>query len=201
MESTFILQQGLKKDHAATLLYASDPANFDYLFGDTALTVLQHMWASSTGFLSHKYAQVLREEDGLVGIMFACHAVEKAAREAEWNAELKKLNGFTLETLLSKQHDLYNLFPVVPENAWYLNLLAIAPHRRGQGLGKRFLSVLFEQVKNGGNTMLCVDVDTANQGAINFYRNAGFIAEVKTEVMRLLAHRLPASLRMEKTLI
>jgi ribosomal protein S18 acetylase RimI-like enzyme len=200
MESMFILQQGLEKDHAATLLYASDPANFDYLFGDAALTVLQHMWVAPGGFLSHKYAQVLREEDGLSGIMFACHAAEKAAREAEWNAELKKLSSFNLDALLSKQYDLYNLFPVVPENAWYLNLLAVAPHRRGQGLGKRFLSILFEQVKNGGDTMLCVDVDTANQGAINFYRNAGFVAEVKTEVMRLLAHRLPASLRMVKIL-
>ena len=201
MASTFILQQGLKKDHAATLLYASDPASFDHLFGDAALTVLQHMWASSAGFLSHKYAQVLRDEDGLMGIMFAYHVAESAKREAEWNMELRKLSYFHLETLLSKQHDLYYLFPVVPENAWYLSLLAIAPHRRGQGLGKRFLSALFDQVKNHGETILCVDVDIANQGAINFYRNVGFTAEVKTEVMRLLAHRLPASLRMVKTFV
>ena len=92
------------------------------------------------------------------------------------------------------------LFPRLPDAGWYLRSLAVASERRGQGLGESILALVEQQAREHGCSQMLVDVDSGNPGAVRFYARHGFVVQVETKVTRLLSHRLPASLRMVKTL-
>ena len=52
---------------------------------------------------------------------------------------------------------------------------------RGLGVGSRMLAELFERLRRAGSPGVHLGVDTANQGALQFYRHLGFVDLLRTE--------------------
>jgi ribosomal protein S18 acetylase RimI-like enzyme len=84
----------------------------------------------------------------------------------------------TMPPLFVPLQELENLAP----NTWYVNVLAAAPDRRGQGLGTKLLAIADETASREGKTGLSVIVSNANDGARRLYQRCGY-TEVATRPM------------------
>jgi len=56
----------------------------------------------------------------------------------------------------------------------WVNYLAVAPERRGQGLGRALMQRVEESLKDRGCPKLNVQVRTSNDEALQFYRRLGY---------------------------
>jgi len=57
---------------------------------------------------------------------------------------------------------------------WYVNVLAVYPDFRGQGIGSRLLEVASRQAREGGCRGESIIVSDANEGACRLYERCGF---------------------------
>ncbi len=57
--------------------------------------------------------------------------------------------------------------------------LAIAPHARGQGLGKHLVEVLIQDAQARGEKVMWLEVISQNTAAVNLYKRAGFRVQRK----------------------
>ncbi len=60
-----------------------------------------------------------------------------------------------------------------PDRA-YLYAFGVLPAYRGRGVGRAFLSALFDLLRLGGTTRLALEVETENAPAVALYRSCGF---------------------------
>ncbi|MBR6332018.1 MAG: GNAT family N-acetyltransferase [Dehalococcoidales bacterium] len=59
------------------------------------------------------------------------------------------------------------------KDTWYLDLIAVAPKKQGQGIGTRFLNEsIIPEVKNGGGDQLCLF--TNSESNLKFYKDNDF---------------------------
>lgn len=184
-----ILQPGTPEqgEVAAQLIYQSDPAYFDFLFGaQRAHVALCGLWQQDDLYYACQRAQVWQKEGQLLGLVF--HHATGAVEHPQANV----IDPGMAERLAM----LTRLFPPLPDHAWYLQTLTIAAASRRQGLGLCLVQAVVRQARNQGAQMLLVDVDTGNPAAVHFYQSQGFFLQQETLVAELLPFNLPASWRM-----
>jgi ribosomal protein S18 acetylase RimI-like enzyme len=61
-----------------------------------------------------------------------------------------------------------------PKDAYYLSRIAVAPARRGAGLGRRLLENFEDAGRRHGRTLAALHVHRRNQRALDIYRAAGY---------------------------
>ena len=59
----------------------------------------------------------------------------------------------------------------------WVNYLAVAPERRGQGLGRALMQRVEESLKDRGCPKLNVQVRASNAAAMSFYRHLGYASD------------------------
>jgi len=64
--------------------------------------------------------------------------------------------------------------PFIPESAWYLSIMGVAPARQGQGLGGRLLAPTLAEADSLG--VICF-LETFNPRSVPFYARHGFAVE------------------------
>jgi ribosomal protein S18 acetylase RimI-like enzyme len=65
------------------------------------------------------------------------------------------------------------LFPAVEDDVFYISRVAVAPERRGRGLGRTLLGHAIESQRARGATRFRVDVSADNAVAIRLYQSVG----------------------------
>ncbi|WPZ34746.1 GNAT family N-acetyltransferase [Thalassobaculum sp. OXR-137] len=63
--------------------------------------------------------------------------------------------------------------------SWYVNVLAVMPDRRGQGIGSRLLVEAERQARDCGCTRMSIIVSSANAGARRVYERFGFVFDAE----------------------
>jgi len=76
----------------------------------------------------------------------------------------------TMPPMFVPLQELENLAP----GSWYVNVLAVFPEYRGQGLGTGLLGVAERIARQNGNRGLSIIVSDANHGARRLYTRCGF---------------------------
>ncbi len=66
--------------------------------------------------------------------------------------------------------ELENMVP----GSWYVNVLAVFPEQRGQGLGSKLLELAAEQARENGGKGESIIVSDANTGARRLYERSGY---------------------------
>jgi ribosomal protein S18 acetylase RimI-like enzyme len=174
----------------------------DWYFGDaaTAADILGEWMRRATSEVHLGRALVALDAAGgplgcLVGMnglaLERCRAADFAALCEELGSDPDA--SAVLEELVTASRA---LFAPVPHTAFYVSRVAVAPHARGQGLGRCLLEAALERARRARCTQLHLDVSTANQGAIRTYGHVGL--EVVTtgvhEPSGLAYHRMCAPL-------
>ena len=75
-----------------------------------------------------------------------------------------------MPAMFTPLQELENLAP----GTWYLNVLAVQPQFRGQGLGTRFLGLADETARVSGKRGISVIISDANIGARRLYERCGY---------------------------
>jgi ribosomal protein S18 acetylase RimI-like enzyme len=69
------------------------------------------------------------------------------------------------------------LFLPVHEESWYLSRIAVAPRRRGRGIGRALLAECLRRGRSRGFRRFELDVAAGNEPAIRLYESFGFRVE------------------------
>jgi ribosomal protein S18 acetylase RimI-like enzyme len=189
---------------AARLIHATDPHLFDFWFDrDRALAwrYFADQWPRAGGVFSFVHATAARAGDALLGIE---HGLDARAQRAQWAHTLPATKAFLSEHAFAHLLDAFRwmpfVIPPIPDDAYYVQHLAVAPELRGRGVGARLLEHAFARAACGGYRSVQLDV-VADGPAARFYRRLGMEVVSETRVPRLEAdYAVPAHWRMRKLL-
>ena len=186
---------------AATLIYQSDPPYYNYLFGGgSAMHCLEQLWCLPFGSISHQRFQVWHQA-GQVAALAAHYPVADDAQIVREDSEALAQLQSDQASLQQRAAMLDYLFPLLPEEGYYLRTLAVQVALRGQKIGETVMNQVMTQAQASGAQAMHTDVDSGNPRAVRFYQRMGFGLFAQTRVMALEKYDLPASLRMVKPLI
>ncbi len=185
---------------AAALLHATDPHVFGFLHEHDEARWrghLGHQWLQPRGIFSHRLATAALHEGRLVGIELGFDRARQQAELVPFVTQAQAWLDPAGFAALARWFE-YGGFvlPPVPEDAWYLQNLAIVPEVRGRGIGERLLVGAIDRARSAGLARLHLDLYAENP-ARRLYERAGLCTIVETRVPPLEAEGIGVHLRME----
>jgi len=115
--------------------------------------------AAEDGEFSHRHGYVLEADGAALGGMIG-YPLPATPAPAEPDIP---------DAFVAVQ-ELVNLAP----RHWYINIIAVVPERRGQGLGTALLNAAEARARDSGCPGLALVVAASNTGAVRKYQRAGF---------------------------
>lgn len=189
---------------AARLIYDTDPHMFDFWFDrdrELAQAYFADQWPRAGGIFSFVHATAACERGELLGIE---HGLDARAQRAQWAHTLPATKALLSEKAFAHLLDAFRwmpfLIPPIPDDAYYVQHLAVAPELRRRGVGARLLEHAFAKAAVGGYRSVHLDVVAAGPAA-RFYRRMGMQIVSETRVPWLEAeYGVPAHWRMRQVL-
>ena len=137
-----------------------------------------------------------------VGMLCAFSGQEKAALNAETDRQLLDHPGASSPAAVKAQKDLGPIgefIDTVPNDAYYVQFVAVLPHDRGHGYAGQLMAVAEDLAREAGAATLELDVETDNPAAITAYQRQGLIVvQTSAEVAYASQGRTVALHRMVK---
>lgn len=185
---------------AAELIFATEPHIFGYLHGHDMALVRSHLgfqWRQTDSLFSHRYCTAAMHEGKLAGIEIGYGMAEQEqASGAMIEHAMAHMTAAQFAHMATWfEHGRYVL-PPVPEDAWYLQHLAVVAEARGKGVGERLLLNALDRSREAGYARVLLDLYAENP-ARRLYQRMGFDVIVETLVRPLVEHGIPLHLRME----
>jgi len=192
-----------KPDHpelVAELIHATEPHIFGYLHGHDMALVRSHLgfqWQQSDSLFSHRHCTTAMHDGNLAGIEIGYGTAEQEpAAGAMIEHAMVHMTPMQFAHMVTWfEHGRYVL-PPVPDDAWYLQHLAVVAQARGKGVGERLLLNAIERSREAGFARVLLDIYAENP-ARRLYQRMGFEVIVETLVRPLIEHGIPLHLRME----
>jgi len=191
-------------DHAtsaAKLIYATDPAVWDYLFASNREGFDQYasgLWLSPDNNFSHSETVAFYHQGELAALEMGYKGANERVLRRSMNSELTNiLDPSVLHTLINMAEDIDYLTAYIPDNAYYLHFLSVSETLRGQGVGKSLLHNAIARAKAMNCNSIHLDVYSDNP-AVGLYQSFGFNIVVKTQFPNKAA--LPPHYRMIRPL-
>jgi len=150
---------------------------FDWLFGgpEAARGRLAGWSARASSEVALDRVTVLLDDGEPAGLFVALPGAELAAcRKADAVALLRETESSERPAFVERLAAVRSLFAPVEEREWYLSKLAVAPARRGRGLGGRLADAYLAAGAEQGFTRFRLDVDAGNAAALGLYESRGF---------------------------
>lgn len=184
----------------ADLMYQTDPHIFGAMHGHDKALAGRHLaiqWQAEAGLFSHRYADIAVFDGEPIGMALGLsHAEQGSALAAMSEQAMSCLSEPELMTMLGFFEYGAFLLPPVPDDAWYLQNLAVIDAARSRGIGERLLHHCFDKARAAGFTRLQLDVFEGNP-AQRLYERCGMRVIVHTRVEPLAQEGMPDHLRME----
>ena len=115
------------------------------------------MVLEDTGPFSHRAATVIERDGEAMGAMIAY-----------------PMSGETSDEPVPPAFEPLKALDAQMVGDWYINMFAILPEARGQGLGARLMAQAEAQAKAAGHSAIALIVAESNGSATGFYRTLGF---------------------------
>lgn len=175
-------------DTAVPLIYQTGARQNAYLFrGNDELFHKATMarWCAEGTDVSYQFAHVVRMDGQVAALLISYKGdVFAATREATDRVSLETLDKETLHHLVKTMPLINAAHPLVPSDAYYVNILSVNPDFQGHGLGRYLYSFACEEAQRLGCRTLQLDT-FQDKAAVDFYRRMGARAEIETRVPRL----------------
>ncbi|MEQ8268977.1 MAG: GNAT family N-acetyltransferase [Parvibaculum sp.] len=194
-----------EEELAARLIYDTGSWVFDCVYNrDFALymKIGAALWQSEGGAFSHVHAKAALHDGNLAGLALG---FPQSLYDQEFGTGMIAMAEMATPELLAHLPSVAGhfpwLFPVVPEDAWYLLFLSAHPEARGRGIGEKLLLDCYERAREAGCASLHLDVASVNP-AVRFYERMGLERLAETSVPKIAAsHGVPSHFRMVKHLV
>ncbi len=183
---TWVVEPGKPEDgpEAARLIAATDTDLFGYCTGGELrawVDLAEWEWRAERGIYSFQMSHVVRAEAGLLGLLVGYSS--RRQRDMDWSFGCSRPH--TDPGLWDRITGAYKLasflFPVIPDDAYYVQNVVTHSSARGLGLGRRLMDFAFELGRAEGCRSCHLDVDSSTP-AVQFYEYLGMRVLVKTEV-------------------
>ena len=191
-------------ERIADLVWSTGPASYAYIFGSRARfeRFVARAWQTPETYFGHTEGTVALRRGEAVGIEIGFDGARNYRTRANMTpvaATLVRDGGLTSDELagvVARAEKASYLNPYVPDSAYYVLALAVAPALRRTGLGARLLRHAAERGRRAGCRALHLDVLSDNP-AVAFYRAHGLVTVAETiapEPCR--EHGVPMEMRM-----
>jgi ribosomal protein S18 acetylase RimI-like enzyme len=168
---------------AACLIAETDVALFTFCGGDLGLWVelAEWEWRAERGVYAWNLSHVACHDGQLVGLLVSYPACRHDAIDWSFAAARARLAPERWERFATAHRLVPFLFPMIPEDAYYVQNVATASAARGLGLGRRLMERAFDLGRAAGCRTCHLDMDGSTP-AVGFYERLGMRVLVKTEV-------------------
>lgn len=185
---------------AARLIAETDAHLFAYCAGrnpEAWMRLAEWEWRAERGIYSFQMSHVVRADAGLLGLLVGYSA--RRYGETDWSfgcsrphMDLDQWSGIVERFKLAAF-----LFPVIPDDAYYVQNVVRHAEGHSVGLGRRLMEFAFDLGRAEGCRSCHLDVDGSNP-AVGFYEKLGMKRLVITEVPSI--EGVSAHYRMVKAL-
>lgn len=127
--------------------------------GETAWDVGRRRAAREEGSFSYRNATIIEQDGRCAGCLIGYNIPDAPAPVAD-----------DMPAMFVPLQQLENLAP----GTWYVNVLAVRPQSRGQGLGTKLLGLADETARSPAKRGMSVIVSDANAGARRLYERCGY---------------------------
>ena len=128
--------------------------------GETAWDMGRRRAHRETGGFSYRNATIVER----IGKVAACLIGYPLAGQPE------EIDHDTIPAMFVPLQELENLAP----GTWDVNVLAVYPQFRGQGMGSQFLGIVERHAMEAGSSGLSIIVSDGNSGAVRLYERCGY---------------------------
>ncbi|WP_339720516.1 GNAT family N-acetyltransferase [uncultured Paraglaciecola sp.] len=169
------------------LVFSSAPiaisAIFDINHELSAANFLQSCLLNADGQYGYNNHWVAEVDKLVVGCLSAWHTELPKSFHQTTLAALTKFYGIahTLSVLQSSQA-LQDCIPKPKEHEWCIGHFGVSEQHQRKGVGTALLEYMQQQALNFGKSELCLDVESINTQAVNFYLGHGFIKKGESAV-------------------
>jgi ribosomal protein S18 acetylase RimI-like enzyme len=161
---------------AAGLILEPSPS-LELIFGsrEAALRAAERAFRSARTILGHRFGLVAEDGGVVTGLLVAV--------PGELWPRLRVSTGLVMLAaaphrgwwLVRRGRILDRIQPAVPPDSLYVSSLAVAPGRRGRGIGGELMRAAVEVAGWRRFASVALDVGIENEGARRFYQRAGFV--------------------------
>lgn len=191
-------------ERVAALLWSTGPASYRYIFGERERfdRFVGRAWETPETYFGHTEATVALRNGEVVGLEIGFDGARSYRTRANLTPVAHALvaegalAADDLAGILARAELASYLNPYVPDGAYYVLALAVAPELRGTGVGARLLRHAAAKGLGAGCRTLHLDVLSDNP-AVGFYRAHGLVTMAETiapEPCR--RHGVPMEMRM-----
>jgi len=169
---------------AARLIAETDAELFRfYTNGDLSLwvDVAECEWRAQSGIYSYTMSHVIRRTAHVAGLLVAYSFSRDKLIDWSLKNSQERLGQDRLSPIDLVRSQASFLFPKLPEDAFYVQNVAIDRSARREGLGRRLMERAFELGRAEGCRTCHLDVDGSTP-AVRFYEHLGMRVAVRTEV-------------------
>lgn len=150
---------------------------------------------------SHRLTSFVEANGEIVAMLCGFTERQKATLPEELDDERTLPRPESAITIQRQLQPVFDFIDTVPEAAWYVQFLAVAPHARGNGYAGQLMAHAEELAREAGAATLELDVETGNAAALAAYQRAGLaITRTSVEVPYDAQRRTLAMHRMVKPL-
>ncbi len=153
---------------------------FRWMLGPGFVDIIARAFVSPGHDLSFEYAS-FAEDDGTIVGMICGYSSEQHARAGD--GALLSAAGWRAPRLVSRwliAYPVMRFMDRLPAGDWYVQMVAVDPARRGQGVGTMLLGFAEETARAAGASRLVLDVVVTNDGARRLYERRGMVAEARS---------------------
>ncbi len=169
---------------AARLMYLTAPALALTIFGGgeaNVVRIFRELFPIPNHIYSHSHAFLAEWRGTIAGLLFG---FDRGAWEAAGRGTAREI-GFKWFRIVRPSHlprkilaafDLAWAFQPPSEGDYLIQMLAVLPEMRRQGIGTQLMAFAADQARSKGLKRLVLDVLIENEGARRFYEGLGFQA-------------------------
>ena len=170
--------------HIASLIYATDPFLFPYIFGKSPLGEprIEALIALEANSFSYRMIRGYFDSEGVCQGVYIAYNKKNKSNDRDFSAVFKGLRGLWLALKLLPIAHLLN--PPIT-NTYYLQNISVNESSRGQGIGRALLADFYDQAKKKGHASVSLDVSLDNPGALRLYVSEGFQRIKKRKILGL----------------
>ena len=165
----------------AQLMYYASSNYMLAFFGkpeSKAIGVLRRMFPLPRHTTSYTYAFVAEDEGNVVGSFSGFDGKNwRVSARASWlygPIWFAVIPPWQIPRMIAAFGDFNKAMPLISDEEYYIEHLAVLPEKRGQGIGKQLMEFAENQARAKGLKRMTLSVEIENEGARRLYERLGF---------------------------
>ena len=158
---------------------------FAAMLDTVSAPLLRRMYMQPENEMSFQQTHFAYADGDIAGMCNAYSAVQKQQIMSRTNRLMLQYAGWRVVRMVSSYIQLRHIVDFaqqVPDDTFYIQMLATYPQFRGYGIGRRLLAHAEAQAAAQGCHTLALDVDITNTNAIRVYEYTGFTVAGRSPV-------------------